>query len=296
VAGLKLRNPTMLASGLGLTGGIMKEVYRSGAGAVVSKSAGVTPRNGYPGPTIVEVESGLLNAIGLANPSISEMGQEFEDLKKNGIPLIASVFGYTAREFSEAAVIAERYGADAIELNVSCPHVEGIMEIGRNPTLVRRITQAVRKKVGIPVFVKLSPNVSDIVQIGLAAEKAGADALTAINTVSGMAIDVDLQIPVLAAKFGGLSGPAIRPVAVRCLYQLAEAVKIPLIGAGGVSSPRDALELILAGATAVQVGTAILYKQLTVFEEICDGLTKYMQNRGIDSISELVGAAHKKKS
>lgn len=293
IAGLKLRNPTVLASGfLGVSGATLRRVVDAGAGAVVAKSASLKPREGYPGPTIVEVEGGLLNAIGLASPGISAMGEEFEEVKRAGVPAIASIFGYSVSDYSKAARIVHDLGADAIELNVSCPHVKGVTEIGQDASLVAKVTRAAKRRTSLPVFVKLSPNVSDIVKIGRSAERAGANALTAINTLRAMAIDVNVRLPVLAAKIGGLSGPAIKPVAVRCVYELFEAVKIPIMGVGGISTWEDAAEFILAGAAGVQIGTAILHKQLGVFGEIKEGLTDYMQKYGFDSVKDLVGSAH----
>ncbi len=293
IAGLKLRNPTILASGfLGISAATLTRVVEAGAGAVVSKSAAMKPREGFPGPNIAEVDSGLLNAIGLSNPGIAEMRSEIQAVKKSGVPIIASVFGFDRDEYASAAAIAAEAGANAIELNLSCPHVEGVGEIGQDPQLVRKVTAAVRSKVQVPLFVKLSPNVTSIAEIGSAAEKAGANGLTAINTVKAMAIDPWIRLPVTSSKFAGLSGRPIKPIAVRCVYELAEAVKIPIIGVGGVTKWEDAVEFMLAGASAVQVGTALLHGELSVFREICKGLEKYMSEEGFAGISDLVGLAH----
>ncbi len=294
IAGLKLRNPTILASGfLGISAATLTRVAEAGAGAVVSKSAAVRPREGFPGPNIAEVDSGLLNAIGLSNPGIAEMRSEIQAVKKSGVPIIASVFGFDRDECASAAAIASEAGANAIELNLSCPHVEGVGEIGQDAQLVRKVTAAVRSKVEVPLFVKLSPNVTSITEIGSAAEKAGANGITAINTVKAMAIDPWIRLPVTSSKFAGLSGRAIKPIAVRCVYELAEAVKIPIIGVGGVTTWEDAAEFMLAGASAVQVGTALLRGELRVFREICKGLEKYVSEEGFAGIRDLVGLAHK---
>lgn len=297
IAGLKLRNPTMLASGLlGVSGETLKRVVEAGAGAVVTKSSSLKPRDGNPGPTIVEVPGGLLNAIGLASPGISMMKDEISEAKKSGVPVIASVFGFSVMDYSKSAWIAESIGADAVELNVSCPHVSGVGEIGQDPAIVAKVTRSVKRVIDIPVFVKLSPNVANIVEIGRSAQTAGADAIAAINTLRAMLIDIHIRLPVLSAKIGGLSGPAIKPVAVRCVYELFEKLKIPIIGVGGIMGWEDAVEFILAGASAVQIGTAILQKDLRVFSEVTEGLSAYVKENGFTNVSELVGVAHLKSA
>jgi len=288
-----LQNPTMLASGvLGLSGKTLKRVIAAGAGAVVTKSATLKPRDGNPGPTIVEVQAGLLNAIGLASPGISSMKDEIDDVKASGVPALVSVFGFSASEYAKASRIAERLGADAVELNVSCPHVSGVGEIGQDRIAVTKVTRTTKRAVDIPVIVKLSPNVANIVDIGRSAQNAGADAITAINTLRAMSIDIGTRLPVLSGKIGGLSGPAIKPVAVRCVYELAARLKIPIIGAGGITAWEDAVEFLLAGASAVQIGTALLWKDLSIFSELAEGLSRYIKQNGFTHVSELVGAAH----
>jgi dihydroorotate dehydrogenase (NAD+) catalytic subunit len=297
IAGLKFRNPTMLASGfLGVSGLTLGRAVEAGAGAIVTKSSSLKPREGNPGPTIVELPVGLLNAIGLASPGIVLMKDEIEEAKRSGVPVIVSVFGFSVSDYSKSARFAETYGADAVELNVSCPHVSGVSEIGQDPKIVAKVTRTVKQAVDIPVFAKLSPNVSNIVEIGRAVERAGADAITAINTIKGMLIDIRVRLPVLSAKIGGLSGPAIKPVAVRCVYELVEKVKLPIIGVGGIMGWEDAVEFFLAGASAVQIGTAILRKDLNVFSEVTQGLASYLKANGFTSVSELVGLAHSKSS
>ena len=287
----------MLASGfLGVSGLTLGRAVEAGAGAIVTKSSSLKPREGNPGPTIVELPVGLLNAIGLASPGIVLMKDEIEEAKQSGVPVIVSVFGFSASDYSKSARFAETYGADAVELNVSCPHVSGVSEIGQDPKIVAKVTRTVKKAVDIPVFAKLSPNVSNIVEIGRAVERAGADAITAINTIRGMLIDIHVRLPVLSAKIGGLSGPAIKPVAVRCVYELAEKVKLPIIGVGGIMGWEEAVEFLLAGASAVQIGTAILRKDLNVFSEVTEGLASYLKANGFTNVSELVGLAHSKSS
>jgi len=297
IAGLKLRNPTMLASGiLGVSGQTLRRVVEAGAGAVVTKSSSLKPRDGNPGPTIVEVPVGLLNAIGLASPGISMMKDEIDEAKRSGAPVLVSVFGFSVFDYSKSARIAQDLGADAVELNVSCPHVSGVGEIGQDPKIVAKVTRAVKEALDVPVLVKLSPNVASIADIGSSVEKAGADAVTAINTLRAMSIDIQARLPVLSAKIGGLSGPAIKPVAVRCVYELFDRLSIPIVGVGGIMSWEDAVEFLLAGASAVQIGTAMLRKDLRVFSEVVEGLSDYMKENDFTSVSELVGAAHSKPS
>jgi len=298
VAGLKLSNPTMLAAGiLGLSSASLREAVKNGAGAVVTKSVGLKPRMGYANPAVVQVNCGLLNAIGLANPGVKEFAEEIKELKKDGlsVPLIASVFGFSTEEFVKAASTLVRAGADAVELNVSCPHVEKTgSEIGQNPALVARVVEQVKSAVDKPVIVKLTPNVADIVEVAEAGVKAGADAVAAINTVRAMAIDVETAHPILANEIGGLSGSAIKPIAVRCVYEIYEAVKVPIIGCGGVSNWRDAVEFMLAGASAVQIGTAIASEGLGIFKSVTRGIDSYIRRKGFGSVEEIVGLSHRR--
>ena len=298
IAGLKLSNPTMLAAGiLGLSGASLREVAEKGAGALVTKSVCMKPRAGYANPTIVQVDCGLLNAIGLANSGAQDFAEEIRKLKNDGlsVPLIASVFGFSSEEFAKAARILTRAGANAVELNVSCPHVERTgSEIGQNPALVADVVKNVKGAVDKPVIVKLTPNVADIVEVAGAAVKAGADAVVAINTVRAMAIDVETAKPILTNTIGGLSGSAIRPIAVRCVYELYESVKVPIIGCGGITNWQDAVEFMLAGASAVQVGTAIASEGLGVFKSITQGVGSYIRHNGFRSVKEIVGLSHRR--
>ncbi len=298
IAGLKLSNPTMLAAGiLGLSGASLREVAEKGAGALVTKSVCMKPRAGYANPTIVQVDCGLLNAIGLANSGAPDFAEEIRELKNDGlsVPLIASVFGFSSEEFAKAARILTRAGANAVELNVSCPHVERTgSEIGQNPALVADVVKNVKGAVDKPVIVKLTPNVADIVEVAGAAVKAGADAVVAINTVRAMAIDVETAKPILANTIGGLSGSAIRPIAVRCVYELYESVKVSIIGCGGITNWQDAVEFMLAGASAVQVGTAIASEGLGVFKSITRGVDSYIRRKGFRSVKEIVGLSHRR--
>jgi len=299
IAGLRLQNPTMLAAGiLGLSGASMIEVIDNGAGAVVSKSLGLKPREGYPNPAVVQVNCGLLNAMGLPNPGVREFVEEIGEVKqaRADVPIIVSVYGFSAEEFAEAARVVAKAGADALELNVSCPHVKKTgSEIGQSPSLVADVVQKVKGVVDKPVIVKLTPNVADIVEVAKAGVEAGADAVTAINTVRAMAVDVETAQPVLANKVGGLSGSAIKPVAVRCVYELYEGVDVPIIGCGGVTTWRDAVEFMLAGASAVQIGTAIASKGLGVFKSVAKGMDAYLRGKGLGSVKDIVGLSHRRQ-
>lgn len=292
-AGIKLPNPTILASGiLGVSSEILIRVSRAGAGAVVSKSFNRKGREGYRNPSFIEVHGGFLNALGIPNPGMEEMREEVETASKQGVPVIASVFGFDAEEFAESAAMGETGGAIAVELNVSCPHVKEVgVEIGQRPLVVAEVTRAVKSRVRIPVFVKLSPNVTDISEIAKAAETAGADAITAINTVLGTSVDVDSGFPILGGVLGGLSGPAIHPIALRAVYQIRRAVNIPVIGVGGIDDWRGAVQMMMAGASAVQIGSAITSKGLSVFRDVTTGIAKFLELKGYRSVSEIVSLA-----
>jgi len=273
--------------------GSMKRIVGCGVGAVVTKSIGLKPREGYPNPTIVELECGILNAMGLPNPGIKDYGQEIRNFKILKVLIIGSIFGSNLKEFIELSRKMQEYGTDALELNMSCPHAKGYgLEIGSDKGLVREITSKVKASVDIPVFVKLSSNVSDLKDIAKAAEKGGADGIVAINTVKAMKINLELRKPVLANKIGGYSGKAIKPIGVRCVYEIAESVDIPIIGVGGVTTGEDALEYIMAGASAVQIGTGIYYRELDVFKKICREIESWMKKHDVKKLSDLIGVAH----
>jgi len=294
ISGLRLRNPLILASGiLGLSGKLLRRIGEMGAGALVTKSFSKRVREGYSGPVIVEVPCGYLNSMGLPNPGVDEMRNVIVEAKESGVPVIASIFGFDDDEYGEAAEASMEAGADALELNISCPHVSEVgVEIGRKPDIVSRITSNVKSRFKGPVIVKLSPNVTDIVEIAKAAANGGADALTATNTIKAIAIDVETQRPILGGKYGGLSGPALKPIALRCVYELYEQVELPIIGCGGVTCWTDIVEYLLAGASAVQVGSALATREISIFKELCEDLSRYMSTHGFKSIKEIVGKAH----
>lgn len=295
-AGLKLKNPTVLASGiLGYSAESLESIVEGGAGAVITKSIGVKPRVGYGNPTVVQTKCGLVNAMGLPNPGIDAYVQEIRHAKTIlSVPLIVSVYGYSAKEYAVTAKKAAEAGADAVELNVSCPHVkETGSEIGQNAVVLAEVIKKVKAAMHKPLIVKLSPNVTDIAETAEAAVKAGADALTAINTVKAMTIDAETALPVLSNKRGGLSGPAIKPIALRCVYDICERVKVPVMGCGGITTWRDAVEFYLAGASAVQIGTAIALNGSSVFQTINRGVEAYLKKKKFRSVTEIVGLSHR---
>jgi len=294
ICNIELRNPTILAAGvMGSMASSLNRIYRAGAGAVVTKSFSLRPNPGYRNPTTVEVTGGVINAIGLSNPGVEAFREELK-LVAEEVPLIASVYGASPEEFASAAASVEEY-ADMIELNVSCPHAMAGCgaSIGQDPELTFRVVSAVKDAVDVPVSTKLTPNVTDIVEIAGSAEEAGSDALTLINSLGpGMKIDIKTARPILSNAFGGMSGPAIKPVAVRCVYDVYRSVDIPIMGVGGVRDFQDAVEFLFAGARAVQVGTAIMYDGPEVFMKICRGLEAFMMAEGFSSVDEMVGLAH----
>ena len=295
-AGLQLANPTMLASGiLGYTAESLSRVAKGGAGAVVTKSVGIEPRVGYPNPTVVQAEAGLINAMGLPNPGIDVFTEEIKYAKTIlRVPLIVSVFGYSADEYATVAKKAAEAGADAVELNVSCPHVKQTgAEIGQSPKFLSEVTAKVKAAINKPLIVKLSPNVADITILAQAAVEAGVNVLTAVNTLKAMAIDAETMQPILSNKAGGLSGPAVKPVALRCVYDIAEQFDVPIIGCGGITDWQDAVEFMLAGASAVQIGTAVA-ADTEVFQAITKGVEVYLRKKHYRSVKEIVGLAHRK--
>ena len=294
ICGLRLRNPTMLAAGiLDETSASMRSIAEAGAGAIVTKSVGSEPRPGHGNPSVVELPFGLVNAMGLPNPGIAVYAGEVSEAKKGGVPVIGSVFAGTEDGLAELASLMEKAGADAVELNLSCPHAKGYgAEIGSTPELVEVICRKAKKTTRIPVFAKLTPNTSSIASLAKAAERGGADAVVAINTLKAMAISPEAGVPVLANTYGGLSGPAIRPVGVRCVYEIFESVKIPIIGVGGISSGRDALEYIMAGASAIQIGTGVWMDGPDIFSKVNRELLRFMEKHSYDTVRDMVGVAH----
>lgn len=285
LCGVTLRNPTMLASGiLGLSEDLLIRVGDAGAGAVVTKSCGLKAREGYPNPVVIDWGAGLINAVGLSNPGVDATVEEIRTakrvLKPTGVAVIASIFAESVYDFGLVAQKISRAEPDLIEVNISCPNVEH--EFGQffcaTPYVAAQVTRRVKQATGIPIIVKLSPNVDSIAQIAEACVEAGADAISAINTLGpGMVLDIESHAPILSNRLGGLSGPAIHPVAVRCVNDIARRVDVPIIGIGGNGGARDAIEMIIAGAHAIGIGSAIYSRGMTVFSETARGIEEYMR-------------------
>ena len=286
----------MAAGVLGLTASSLLKVWRSGAGAVVTKSVGIEAREGYKNPTVVDVGCGLINAMGLPNPGVEEFIEEIRTLKQwnSEVRVIASVYGESLKDFVSAVDVIAQTAVDAIELNVSCPHVKKMgLEVGQDPALLREIVKSVKSIVRCPVFTKLSPNTSNIQRSASVIEAAGGDAVVAVNTLRAMAINLETGRPILGNRIGGLSGPALKPVALRCVYEIAQTVNIPVIGCGGIMNWQDAVEYFYAGAHAVQIGTAIAYKEVTIFTDISNGIRAFLDLKGYRSVKEIVGLSLK---
>lgn len=291
---LELINPFILASGImDEDAGSMKRMLQAGAAAVVTKSIGLQERKGHPNPTFLELEHGLLNAMGLPNPGIESYSSEIEKLKKEKGKIIASVFGSNVEEFVTLSKKMQSYGVDALELNLSCPHAKGYgLEIGQDPDEIEKIVRSIKQSISIPIFVKLSPNVTDICALAKAAEQGGADAIVAINTVKAMKIDIETHKPILANKIGGYSGKAIKPIGIRNVYEIFETIHIPIIGVGGITEGEDVIEYLMAGASAVQVGSGIYYNGIQIFTQLKEQVTKWMKQHHYQNIKELIGEGH----
>ncbi len=292
IAGVELKNPVMTASGTFGSGMEYSDfVDLNSLGAVVTKGVANVPWEGNPVPRVAETWGGMLNAIGLQNPGIDVfLERDIPFLKKFDTKIIVNVCGKSVEDYLEVVEKLSDSGVDLLEINVSCPNVkEGAIAFGQKADCLYDITSRIKKKAKQPVIMKLSPNVTDIAQMAKAAEAAGADGISLINTLTGMKIDVHRRKFVLANKTGGLSGPAIKPVAVRMVYQAAQAVKIPVIGMGGIACAEDAIEFLLAGASAVAVGAMNFVNPYTTVE-VVEGITKYMERYGVEDIRELIGA------
>ena len=293
LAGVELKNPVMTASGTFGSGAEYSEfIDLNKLGAVVTKGVANVPWPGNPTPRVAETASGMLNAIGLQNPGIDVFCErDIPFLKKYDTKIIVNVCGKSTEDYCE---VVERLGnepVDLLEINVSCPNVkEGGIAFGQDPKALEAITKEVKKYAKQPIIMKLSPNVTDITEMAKAAEAGGADILSLINTLTGMKIDIYKKTFALANKTGGMSGPAVKPVAVRMVYQVAQAVKLPIIGMGGISTAEDALEFILAGASAVSVGTANFFNPYAA-EEVVRGIEDYMKSQKTEDICQLIGAA-----
>ncbi len=290
---LRLKNPVMTASGTFGYGGEYSSFFDlRRLGAVVVKGISLAPRAGNPPPRIVETPAGMMNAIGLENVGVDKfLSQKLPFLRDLGVPVIVNIFGNTVDEYAElAARLGEAPGLSAIEINVSCPNVKkGGMVFGTDPAMTETVVRAVRAKTSLPLITKLTPNVTSISETARAAEGAGSDIISCINTLAAMAVDVFSRRPRLANVIGGLSGPAVKPVALRCVYEVTRAVKCPVIGIGGIASATDALEFLLVGARAVQVGTAN-FTNPAVTMEIIEGIARFLEVEGIAKIERFIGS------
>ncbi len=296
IGSLTLNNPVLVASGTFGYGEEFAELYDiARLGAVVTKGISLKPRHGNPMPRVIETPSGLINSIGLENVGVEVfLKEKLPFLTSKKACVIVNIFGETVEEYVEVAKqLSAAKGVHALELNISCPNVKaGGMHFGADAASAAKLTEVVKKVCTVPLMVKLSPMVSDIAAIAKAVEVAGADALTVINTIPAMAIDLEHRKPVLANAVGGLSGPAIKPVALRCVWMVAKHVKIPVIGSGGIMNTTDALEFIIAGASAVQIGTANFVNP-TAAPDIIDGISSYLNDHGIAQFSDLIGVMNR---
>ena len=291
---IKLERPTILASGiLGISLEVFNRIYKAGAGAVVTKSLSKEPWEGYPNPTIFGVKGGgWLNAVGLSNPGAPNFAKMISSNKD--VPIIVSLVGSIEDDFEFMIKQFENIDVTAYELNLSCPHVAKVgLEVGDDPELVKKIVSKVKSITDIPVIAKVGLGTTNYLDTVDAACKAGIDAITAINTLRAMAIDIETERPILSNKIGGLSGTPIKPVAVRCVYEISSQYEIPIIGCGGISDWQDAIEFILAGASAVQIGSAVGDNWLQVFDEINKGMLQYMEKKGFSKIADMIGCAKK---
>jgi dihydroorotate dehydrogenase (NAD+) catalytic subunit len=293
LAGIKMRNPVMTASGtFGYGAEFADYLDLESIGAMITKGLSLRPKAGNPTPRIVETPGGMLNAIGLQNVGVDAfIEQKLPYLSKVATPVIVNLYGNTLEEYGEVAARLDGLtGVAGIEVNISCPNVkQGGIVFGTDPLAAQEVVRLVKRNTSKPVIVKLSPNVTDVVLMARACADAGADALSLINTLTGMAIDLDRRRPILANVTGGLSGPAIKPVALRMVWQVAKCVTVPIIGIGGIMNARDALEFILAGATAVQVGTAS-FLDPSAAQTIAREMEQYLSEKGISSLSSMIGA------
>ncbi len=296
LCGIELKKPTILASGiLGVTKSSITNVARNGAGAVTIKSISKEERLGHKAPIIISYKAGLMNAVGYSNPGLDAAKQEFTNLKEVGVPVIASIIGTTADDFAYMAQNFLSSEFSAVEIPLSCPHTPGFGTLAGQgtPEATYDITKAVVSNTKLPVFVKLSPNTEAIGKIAKAAEEAGASAITAVNTLGpGMAIDVKTAKPILSFKVGGVSGPALKPIAIRNVYDIYKSVKIPIIGTGGITTGEDAIEIMMAGAQAVGIGTGVYYRGIDVFKKVNEEMEMFLKQNGHSKLKNIIGAAH----
>jgi len=294
--GARMKNPTVLASGLlGVNVEMLRRVVKEGAGAVTFKSIGPRVKSGHRNPTVLAYEWGVINAVGLPSPGYRDIEGELSRMKEVGAPVFVSIYGASVGEFCEVAEAVAKYKPAMIEVNISCPNTEAEgMIFGCSEKLAFDVVSAVKNACGsVPVMPKLTPQAQNIGKVAKACEEAGADAIAAINTVGpGMLINIEARKPVLDYKRGGISGPAIRPIAIRCVYEIYEEVDLPILGIGGVTEGRDAVEMMQAGATAIGIGSGIYYRGIDVFSKVCEEMKVWMRGNGCKNVKELVGVAH----
>jgi len=291
---IQLDRPVMLASGiLGISLDVFNRLYRSGAGAVVTKSLSKEPWEGYPNPTIFSVKGdGWINAVGLSNPGAPNFAKMIEP--NQDVPIIVSLVGSIPEDFEVMIKEFENCKVTAYELNLSCPHVAKVgLEVGDDPELVKKIVTTVKNTTDVPVIAKVGLGTTHYLNTVGTAIDSGIDAITAINTIRAMAIDVETKLPILSNKFGGLSGTPIKPIALRCVYEISAKYDIPIIGCGGISTWEDAVEFFLAGASAIQIGSAVGDDWIDVFNDINNGIISYMKRNGFSKIEDMVGLAKK---
>jgi dihydroorotate dehydrogenase (NAD+) catalytic subunit len=284
----------MLASGfLGISMTLFRRLYKLNVGAIVSKSISTSPIEGYRNPTIVSLDnSGYLNAVGLANPGADAFSEEIRE--KNDLPILVSLVGSSDKDFPSLVKKFDRLNIIGYEINLSCPHVAKMgMDVGDDPEMVYRIVKATKTHTTKPVFVKVGVGNSDVLSVASIAKDAGADGITAINTLRAMAIDIETGMPILSNKIGGLSGKPIKPLAIRCVYEITKRIEIPVIACGGIFNWKDAVEAMLAGASAVQLGSVIATEGLSSFYTICMGIQTYLKRKNTKSVMEIIGLAHK---
>lgn len=293
--GKTLHTPLVLASGvLGNNKAILERVWENGCGLPTMKSIGPAPREGHKNPTVIDLGNGMINAVGLPSPGYLNMEEEWQELSDRAFPVNASIYGGSVDEFVRVAEFVSAQGPDFIELNISCPNSdEHGMLFGVNAQSSHDVVAAVKKVIDVPLIAKLTPAAPDIAGIARACEDAGADAICAINTAGpGMVIDIESRCPVLAFKTGGLSGPMIKPIAVRCVYDIFRSVSIPIIGLGGISTGKDAIEIIMAGAELVGIGTAVRYRGINVFDKVNKEINDWLTAHDT-TMEEIRGAAHR---
>ncbi len=283
-----LQNPLVLASGiLGTSVDLLKRVVANGAGAVTTKSIGPIEREGHNNPTVVEIENGLYNAVGLPTPGYLNMDEEFKRWKEITIPLIASIYGSSIEDYLNITKYIRRYKPSIIELNISCPNKDDGMVFGTSSELTKKLVRAVKEITKIPIMPKLTPNCNNIAEIAIACETAGADAICAINTVQKEILHPALKVPLLAYGKGGISGPIIKEIALENVRKIKDVVEIPILGVGGITNGKDAIEMLKAGATLIGIGSGVYYRGMDIFKKVCDEMIKIMKKEGIKSINDL---------